>query len=202
MSKEKNKEEQKKSLTKKQRSRIYTGLFLLAVLVLFIVNNSGDEPKEGPLPPNYMTPTTTVHPPAPDFTLPSIHGDKIKLSDYRGKLVIIDFWATWCPPCRRGIPDLISLKKKYGKDGLEIIGVSLDAITRGTQAQIVPFMKSYGINYLIVTGNMDVVDRFGGIRSIPTSFVVSKDGKILAKYVGLVPKEKYEFWIKKELEIK
>ncbi len=193
---------EKKGLTKKQRSRIYTGIFILIVVILFVVNNSGNEPEEGPLPPNYVTPTVTTHPTAPDFVLPSVTGGKIKLSDLRGKVVILDFWATWCPPCRRGIPDLISLKKEYGDKGLEVVGISLDAITRGTQNQIIPFMKSFGINYPIVTGNMDVVNRFGGIRSIPTSFVISKDGKILAKYVGLVAKSRYEALIKSELGIK
>ncbi len=189
----------KKGLTKKQRSWLYTGIFLVIVLILFIVNNSGNEPKEGPLPPNYTT--TTAYPPAPDFTLPSVNGKKITLSDYRGKVVIIDFWATWCPPCRRGIPYLISLKSEYGSKGLEIIGISLDAITRGTQAQVIPFIKNYGINYPIVTGNMDIVQRFGGIRSIPTTFIVSKDGKILARYTGLAPKSTIEAVVKKGLGI-
>jgi cytochrome c biogenesis protein CcmG/thiol:disulfide interchange protein DsbE len=193
------KDETKKGLTKKQRSWLYTGIFLVIVLILFIVNNSGDEPKEGPLPPNYTE--ATVNPPAPDFTLPSVDGKKIKLSDYRGKVVIIDFWATWCPPCRRGIPDLISLKEEYGNKGLEVIGISLDAITRGTQAKVVPFIKNYGINYPIVTGNMDVVQRFGGIRSIPTTFIVSKDGKILAHYTGLAPKQTIETVVKNGLGI-
>ncbi len=199
-SKRKEETKEKKGLTKKQRSRIYTALFLLAVLILFIVNNSGNEPKEGPLPPNYTTAST--HPTAPDFTLPTPDGKKIKLSDYRGKVVILDFWATWCPPCRRGIPDLIDLKKRYGDKGLEIIGISLDEITRGTQAQVIPFMKNYGINYPIVFGNMQIVQNFGGIRSIPTSFVIDKDGKIIANFVGLRPEQDYEALVKKALGIK
>ena len=86
---------------------------------------------------------------APNFALKSVKGKTVKLSDYKGKIVIIDFWATWCPPCRKGIPDLIELKKEFKDDGFEIIGISLDDITqRGTStADVGPFMKDYGINY-------------------------------------------------------
>ncbi|RMD51002.1 MAG: TlpA family protein disulfide reductase, partial [Ignavibacteria bacterium] len=99
--------------------------------MLFIMNNTNGEPEEGPLPPGYNPNHATASKMAPDFELPTVDGKKLKLSDYKGKVVIIDFWATWCPPCRRGIPDLISIKKEYSKN-LEIIGISVDKITRAT----------------------------------------------------------------------
>ncbi len=176
--------------TKKQRSYIYTGVFLTIIFMLFIMNNTNGEPEEGPLPPGYNPNSITSERIAPDFELPTTDGKKLKLSDYKGKIVIVDFWATWCPPCRRGIPDLVSLKNEY-KDDLEIIGISVDKITRGTEGRIVPFMKEYGINYPVVHGTFEVAEKFGGIRSIPTSFVIDREGKIAAQYVGLVPKANY-----------
>lgn len=185
-----------KGLTKKQRSWIYTGFFIGLILVLFVVNNSGNEPERGPYPPNYVPAAQRNSVLAPDFALPTTDGKVLKLSDYRGKVVIIDFWATWCPPCRKGIPDLIDIKKKYGSKGVEIIGVSVDT---DTKPEVIPFIKEKGINYPVVYGNQNVYMQYGGIRAIPTTFVIDKEGKIVASYEGLVPKVTYENHIKKIL---
>ena len=131
---------------------------------------------------------------APDFILKDINGKDVRLSDHKGKFVIIDFWATWCGPCRRGIPDLIELQKQYSKD-LTVIGISVDQAN--TIKEVVPFYKSYGINYPVVYGNYDVVMKYGGIEGIPTSFVIDREGNILNKYVGLIPKEEYEKYLTK-----
>ncbi|MBS3945024.1 MAG: TlpA family protein disulfide reductase, partial [Melioribacter sp.] len=110
--------------------------------------------------------------------------------------VILDFWATWCPPCRKGIPDLVELKKKYASKGVEIIGISVD---QETKPDVVPFIKEYGINYPIVYGNTSVYQQYGGIRAIPTSFIIDKEGKVVASYEGLISKAAYEDHIKKLL---
>ena len=122
---------------------------------------------------------------APDFSLYTLDGTQIKLSDYKGKAVILDFWATWCPPCRRGIPDLISMKDEF-KDELVIIGISLDQ--PATQKDLPAFIENYGINYPVVIGTMEVVTAYGNIQAIPTSFIIDKNGNIVNKHVGLVPK--------------
>ena len=132
---------------------------------------------------------------APNFTLVDTNGKKIKLSDYRGKVVILDFWATWCPPCRKGIPDLIEIQKEF-KNKVAIIGVSLDTDTKG---DVVPFIKNFGINYPVVLGNQDIVQAYGNIEAIPTSFVIDKKGNIVNHHVGLTPKETYLSEIKKLL---
>lgn len=186
----------KKGLTKKQRSWIYTGFFVALIIVLFVVNNSGSEAEQGPYPPNYVPAAQRNSVTAPDFNLPTTDGKMLRLSDYRGKVVIIDFWATWCPPCRKGIPDLIDIKKKYGPKGVEIIGVSVDTDTKN---EVIPFIKEKGINYPVVYGNQNVYMQYGGIRAIPTTFVIDKEGKIVASYEGLVPKVTYENHIKKIL---
>lgn len=122
---------------------------------------------------------------APNFTLYTLDGDEVKLSDYLGKVVILDFWATWCPPCRKGIPDLISIQNEY-KDDLVVIGISLDQ--PATQDQLLPFIESYGINYPIVLGDLEVSAAYGNIQAIPTSFVIDKEGNIFNKHIGLVSK--------------
>ena len=132
---------------------------------------------------------------APNFTLIDTQGKKVSLSDFKGKVVIVDFWATWCPPCRRGIPDLIAIKKEY-KNKVVIIGISLDL---DTKKDVIPFIKNYGINYPVVYGNNEVVQAYGNIEAIPTSFVIDKNGKIVNQHVGLTPKETYINEIKKLL---
>jgi cytochrome c biogenesis protein CcmG/thiol:disulfide interchange protein DsbE len=170
----------------KHRSYLYTGLFIAAVLFFFIINNINGEPEEGPYPPNYNTVSSS---------------ELVNLSDFKGKVVILDFWATWCPPCRKGIPDLIELKQEYSKDEVEIVGISLDGITRGgaTKNDVVPFIKDYGINYPIVVGDANIAQQYGGIRSIPTSFVIDKEGYIVSYYQGLISKQQYKNDINKAL---
>jgi len=164
-------------MDKKHKNWLYSGIFMTVVILLFVVNNSNGVPEKGPYPPNYLESQT----------------ESLKLSDYKGKIVILDFWATWCPPCRKGIPDLIELKNEYKDKDVEIIGVSLDGITRGgqTAAKVEPFIEEYGINYPIIRGDEQIVYSFGGIRSIPTSYVIDKEGNVISRYEGLIPKSQY-----------
>jgi len=134
---------------------------------------------------------------APDFSLKSVDGKTVKLSDYKGKVVIIDFWATWCGPCRRGIPDLVSIQKEF-KNELVIIGISLDA--EKTIKDVPGFVKSYDINYPIVYGDEKVVMAYGGIQSIPTAFVIDKKGNVVDRHIGLVSKDTYVNKIKELLK--
>ena len=134
---------------------------------------------------------------APAFSLKSIDGKTIKLSDYKGKIVIIDFWATWCPPCRRGIPDLVSIQNEY-KNKVVVIGISLDR--EKTIKDVPGFIKDYAINYPVVYGDDNVVIAYGGIQSIPTSFVVDKKGNVVDMHVGLVSKDTFVNKIKELLK--
>jgi cytochrome c biogenesis protein CcmG/thiol:disulfide interchange protein DsbE len=172
-------EEPKKvfGLTQKQRSRVYTILFFVIVTILFFLNNSSDDQVQGPYPPNYKQTQDEI----------------LKLSDLSGKIVLVDFWATWCAPCREGIPDLVSLKNEFMDKDFEIVGISVDALTRGgaTAADVSPFMKAFNINYPIVRADGNAINSFGGIQSIPTSFLLNKSGKVIAKYESLVSKEIY-----------
>lgn len=192
------KSDQKFGLTQKQRSWIYTGTFLSIIVLLFIFNNTNGEPEEGPYPPDYAPSAQKELKVAPDFELKSTEDKVVKLSDFKGKVVIIDFWATWCPPCRRGIPDLVAIKNEFGKKGVEVIGISVDA--QNTINEVKPFMKEYKINYPVAYADRKVVSAYGGISSIPTSFIIDQKGNIIANFVGLYPKETYVNAINKLLK--
>ena len=131
---------------------------------------------------------------APDFTLEDLNGKNVKLSDFKGKVVIINFWATWCPPCKAEIPDFIELYKTYQKKGLVILGIALD-----NKEKVVKFVKDNGINYPVLMGNQEVSNLYGGISGIPTSFVVDRKGIIKNVFVGLRSKEVFEQNIKDNL---
>lgn len=136
---------------------------------------------------------------APDFNLTTIDGETITLADYKGKVVIIDFWDTWCPPCRKGIPDFIELYKEYQDKGFEMIGFALG---RQGEDKVKEFVQEYNINYQVAIPNRSLVFSFGEIRSIPTAFLIDQKGNIVKKYIGLRPKEVFEEDIKKLLDIK
>ncbi|MEW6102946.1 MAG: TlpA disulfide reductase family protein [bacterium] len=124
----------------------------------------------------------------PDFTLPTIDGETLTLSELSGKVIILDFWATWCPPCRMEIPDFIQLYSQYKDKGLLIIGLSLDE----SPDNVRQFKEKMGINYPIVMGNQKVTEDFGGIRGIPTTFIIDREGNIETKIVGYRSKEVFE----------
>ena len=133
---------------------------------------------------------------APDFTLKNIDGRNYSLSSANGKVIILDFWATWCPPCRKEIPHFVELASKYKRQGLEIIGISLDREGVGV---VKSFAENNGINYPILMGNEQVVAKYGGIRGIPTTFVIDRKGQIVEKAVGYRDKTFFESIIKKYL---
>ena len=126
---------------------------------------------------------------APDWQLTDVEGKTMKLSDFRGKVVILDFWATWCPPCRAEIPGFVEIQKKYADKGFTMIGVSLD---REGPSVVKPFIARFGMNYPVVMGNQKVAADYGGITAIPTTFIIDRQGYIVAGYQGLTMQSIFE----------
>ena len=141
--------------------------FLVAILIQSPVGCKKEAPKE-------------KRPLAPDFTLLSVDGKTVTLSRLRGKVVLLDFWATWCSPCRLAIPYLNDLHKAYRERGLEIIGVSLD---KGSPERVRRFAVNMGIQYTIIMADDEVVKKYG-ISPIPTTYLIDRDGYISNKWVG------------------
>ncbi len=133
---------------------------------------------------------------APNFRLKAADGSTLELADYKGKVIILDFWATWCPPCRREIPGFIRLYERYQNRGLIVIGVSLDQY--GWRA-VKPFIQSYRITYPIVLGNQQVANLYGGIRTIPTTFIIDRNGNVVDRVVGYRPLSYFEQKVKQLL---
>ncbi|MEA3305556.1 MAG: TlpA disulfide reductase family protein, partial [Candidatus Omnitrophota bacterium] len=130
---------------------------------------------------------------APDFLLRDINNKTVRLSDYGNKVIILNFFATWCRPCRTEIPDFIEIMNDYGDKNLAIIGISLD---RGRVETVVNFAKKFNINYPILTNGGPVSDIYGPIRSIPTTFIIDKNGNIARKIIGSRNKLEFEKIIK------
>jgi thiol-disulfide isomerase/thioredoxin len=129
--------------------------------------------------------------PEPDLKLKTVDGKDVSLADYKGKVVFVNFWATWCDPCRVEIPWLIAMQNKYGPKGFTVVGIAMDEEGKSVVA---PFLdkerfdvdgQKLPMNYPIVLGTDEAADKFGGILGYPSSFLISRDGKIVTKFQGL-----------------
>ena len=139
--------------------------------------------------PEVQSATETDSVPAPDFALEDLNGKTVRLSDFDGKVRIVDFWATWCPPCVAELPHFKELYETYRSKGFEIIGVALDQ--QGASV-VKPFVEENEIEYPILVGNPTVAASYGGVSSLPTTFVIDRQGKVYKKYIGYIPKATFE----------
>jgi len=134
---------------------------------------------------------------APDFTLKDADGKVVKLSDYKGKVVLLDFWATWCGPCKIEIPWFMDIQRKVKDRGFEVLGVAMD--DEGWEV-VKPFAAKMGINYRLVIGNDITAQAYGGVDALPTTFLIDRTGKIAAVHVGLASKKDFEDGIEQLLK--
>jgi len=132
---------------------------------------------------------------APDFTLPKLDGTQLSLSSYRGKVVLLDFWATWCVPCREEIPRFVEMQQKYGDRGLQIIGVSMD----DSPDPVRPFYQQFRMNYPVVMGTAATGEAYGGVLGLPIAFLIDRDGRIVTRHMGATDPAVFETDVQKVL---
>jgi len=126
---------------------------------------------------------------APEWTLKDVDGREVKAGDFRGKVVVVDFWATWCAPCRKEIPEYVAMQTKYRERGLVILGFSLDEIS---PAEVKAFGEQFKVNYPLVMADGETAEAFGGIEGLPTAFVIDRAGNIRHVKLGLAKAVEFE----------
>lgn len=167
-------------------------IVVVMVITLMLVFGIRKSRHSSPIPQA----TTTGMKVAPDFALQSLDGKTVHLSDFRGKAILLNFWATWCEPCKVEMPWIVDLQKKYAPEGLQVLGVAMD--DAGPQ-EIAKFTQQMGVNYPVVIGKDEVADSYGGLPFLPTTFYIGRDGKIVDKVLGIKGRGEIEDDIKKAL---
>ncbi len=183
------------------------GALLVALILLGLLSGPSGNPDEG-LPPPAADKLATANGADPEdakaagkdaplqFTLKDMNGVEVKLASFRGKVILLNFWATWCGPCRAEIPSLVELQKQYAND-LVVLGFSVD----DPVDKLKPYAKEFNINYpiLVGLGREDVQEAYGPLWGIPVSVIITPDGKIQKKHSGIASKEQFEQEIKAAL---
>lgn len=174
------------------RSKVLLGAALAVFLVvsLYSVNRYWIAPAV-----RIQAKSTGEHPLAPPFSLTDLSGKKLSLDDYKGKVVMLDFWATWCGPCRIEIPSFVELQARYGREGLAVIGISMD----DGPDPVVDFYKEFKMNYPVALGDDRLAELYGGVLGLPTTFLIGRDGRIYRKHVGAADPALFEQEIKELL---
>lgn len=167
--------------------------FVLFLVLVFVITSCGQKEQ------NTNTAVSLGNEDAFSFEVTRLDGRSVKLQDYEGKALLLNFWDTWCPPCRAELPYFIELYDQYQSKGLEILGV---AFGRNGEKAVREFIKDNGINYPNAIGSKEIVEGFGPIQSIPTTFMIDATGKIYKKYIGSRAKDVFEKDIKAMLNIR
>lgn len=155
--------------------------------VFLVLASCGSAPKEAA--GETVEAAGEQRPPAPDFNLKDVHGEDVKLSDFKGKVVLLNFWATWCGPCKIEMPWFVEFQREYKDRGFSVIAVSMDE--EGWDV-VRPFTEDLKLNFPVVIGGDKIADEFGGVAALPTTFIIDKQGRIAATHQGLVSKGDYE----------
>jgi peroxiredoxin len=134
--------------------------------------------------------------PAPDFELQDLNGKTVKLSDYRGKAVVVNFWATWCSPCKIEMPWFVDLQQRYGPEGLVVLGIAMDD---SGHAEIQKFADEMHLNYPVLLGKEAVAESFGSVQFLPATFYIDRQGRVVDRVFGLVDRQEIENNVKKSL---
>ena len=154
-------------------------LIVVAIVLVICIYEVG---RRGSGPAKPSSPPAAVHSVAPDFSLRDLNNQTLELANYRGKVVLLDFWATWCTPCRGEIPHFVEFQNNYREQGLQVIGISMDDDAK----PIREFYQEFKMNYPVALGNEKVAEAYGGVLGLPITFLIGRDGQVAAKYVGEV----------------
>ncbi|MCZ2156627.1 MAG: TlpA family protein disulfide reductase [Bryobacterales bacterium] len=177
------------------RIRQYLNLAVAAVLVLCLVACS--KSSKSPAGVNLKDEQTRNE--AADFALEDSNGQKLTLSSLRGKVVLLNFWATWCGPCRIEIPWFIEMEREFKDQGFAVVGVSMD---QDGWSAVKPFMEEMKINYRVVLGTEEAAQLYGGVEALPTSYILDRNGKVAAVHMGIVRRQVFEEEIRALLDSK
>ncbi|MGH9357624.1 MAG: TlpA family protein disulfide reductase [Terriglobia bacterium] len=166
-------------------------LLVIAAVIIIIGLYAADHYWIAPVQANQSA-SAGQNPLAPQFSLTDVFGHKLSLADYRGKVVLLDFWATWCGPCRMEIPGFIQMQRQYGSEGFQVIGISMD----DSVPPVLAFYKQFNMNYPVAMGNSQLAGLYGGIIGLPTTFLIGRDGRIYDKVPGAVDEQRFVVEIK------
>jgi peroxiredoxin len=136
--------------------------------------------------------------PAPEFSLTGLDGKPLRLADYQGKVVLLDFWATWCVPCRAEIPHFVDFQNQYREQGLQVVGISMDDDAKPVRE----FYQQFKMNYPVAMGTDKMAAAYGGVLGLPITFLIGRDGRTAAKYIGETQMPVVEAEVKSLLEAK
>ncbi|HUS19598.1 MAG TPA: TlpA disulfide reductase family protein, partial [Terriglobales bacterium] len=164
-------------------------LIVVAFTVAAMIYSTAKRSRDAALGGAKLVAADNIGKAAPEFELATLDGKLVKLSDYKGRPVLVNFWATWCGPCKIEMPWFIDLKKKYESQGFEIIGIAMEDTEN---EKIAEFVKEMGVNYVILKGKNAVADAYGDVQGLPTSFYIDREGKIVAQHAGLVSRSTIE----------
>ncbi len=167
-----------------RRQHPLNGLLLCALSAILLVGCGGETRKASPPAEVGGHPGNL----APEFALKTIKGDTLRLSDLRGNVVLVDFWATWCAPCKASMPHLQEIHETMQDKGVRVVAVSVD---RQGERVVKPFIDKYGFTFDVLLTDNKIEGRFGGIQGIPTTFIIKPDGTVYKRFVGYQPKATY-----------
>jgi cytochrome c biogenesis protein CcmG/thiol:disulfide interchange protein DsbE len=171
---------------KSQKSKLFVPVVTILVLVgavaLYqLTSSQGLAPDAALAAVNSASDSVMVPKPAPDFALQDVDGTVHHLSDYRGKVVMLNFWATWCPPCRKEIPEFADLQKQFGSEGIQFVGIAMD--DEGL-SKVKPWLATHPVSYPILLHETKVDSTYGEMPSIPVTFVIDRKGMIRSSFTG------------------